>query len=51
MQVRSVSIDGVPASFRFAHPAYPDDPKGPDDLRSPRVRGLGEQALPEIGAL
>jgi hypothetical protein len=31
MQVQSVSIDGVPASFRFAQPTYPGDPKGPDD--------------------
>jgi Peptidase family M1 domain/Peptidase M1 N-terminal domain len=31
MQVQSVSIDGTPASFRFAQPTYPSDPKGPDD--------------------
>jgi len=31
MQVQSVSIDGAPASFRFAQPTYPGDPKGPDD--------------------
>ncbi|MGH2914958.1 MAG: hypothetical protein ACRDMX_08215 [Solirubrobacteraceae bacterium] len=31
MQVQSVSIDGAPASFRFAEPTYPGDPRGPDD--------------------
>jgi hypothetical protein len=31
LQVQSVSLDGVPASFRFAQPTYPGDPKGPDD--------------------
>ncbi len=31
MQVQSVSIDGAPASFRFAQPTYPGDPRGPDD--------------------
>jgi hypothetical protein len=31
MQVQSVSIDGAPASFRFAQPTYPGDPKGPED--------------------
>ncbi len=31
MQVQSVSIDGAPASFRFAQPTYPGDPKGPGD--------------------
>lgn len=31
MQVQSVIIDGVSASFRFAQPTYPGDPKGPDD--------------------
>jgi hypothetical protein len=31
MQVQSVSIDGVTASFRFAQPTYQGDPKGPDD--------------------
>jgi hypothetical protein len=36
MQVQSVSIDGAPASFRFAQPTYPGDPKGPDD-RDPRA--------------
>jgi hypothetical protein len=31
MQVQSVSVDGVPAAFRFAQPTYPGDPNGPDD--------------------
>jgi hypothetical protein len=31
MQVQSVRVDGAPASFRFAQPTYPGDPKGPDD--------------------
>ncbi|MGH2907920.1 MAG: M1 family aminopeptidase, partial [Solirubrobacteraceae bacterium] len=31
MQVQSVTIDGEPASFRFAQPTYPGDPNGPDD--------------------
>lgn len=31
MQVQSVTIDGAPASFRFAQPTYPGDPRGPED--------------------
>jgi hypothetical protein len=31
LTVRSVRVDGRPASFRFARPAYPGDPNGPDD--------------------
>jgi hypothetical protein len=54
MQVQSVSIDGAPASFRFAQPTYPGDPKGPDDS-DPRaheasqydpVGGPGKNPLP-----
>ncbi len=31
LTVRSVTVDGRPASFRFAQPAYPGDPNGADD--------------------
>jgi hypothetical protein len=31
MQVQSVTVDGTPASFRFAQPTYPGDPNGPGD--------------------
>jgi aminopeptidase N len=31
LTVQSVTIDGRPASYRFAQPAYPGDPNGPDD--------------------
>jgi hypothetical protein len=31
MSVRSVSVNGVPARFRFAQPTYPGDPYGQDD--------------------
>jgi hypothetical protein len=31
MAVDSVTVDGRPASFRFAQPTYPGDPKGPND--------------------
>jgi hypothetical protein len=31
MSVRRVLVDGKPASFTFAKPAYPGDPKGPND--------------------
>jgi hypothetical protein len=31
MTVRSVWVDGRPASFRFARPTYAGDPNGPDD--------------------
>ncbi|HEX5190626.1 MAG TPA: M1 family aminopeptidase [Streptosporangiaceae bacterium] len=31
MSVRSVSVDGKPATFSFAQPTYPGDPKGQDD--------------------
>ncbi|MCL2581926.1 MAG: hypothetical protein FWE35_05660 [Streptosporangiales bacterium] len=31
MRVQAVSIDGAPASYRFAQPTYPGDPRGPDD--------------------
>jgi hypothetical protein len=33
MSVRSVTVDGQPASFRFVQPAYPGDPHGPADPR------------------
>ena len=41
MQVQSVSIDGVPASFRFAQPTYPGDPRGPDDP-DPRAHEISQ---------
>jgi hypothetical protein len=31
MSVRGVLVDGKPASFTFAQPAYPGDPNGPND--------------------
>jgi hypothetical protein len=31
MTVSSVSVNGVPARFRFAQPTYPGDPNGPND--------------------
>jgi hypothetical protein len=31
LTVRSVSVDGAPAAYRFAQPTYPGDPIGPDD--------------------
>ena len=31
MTVRSVTVNGEPATFRFAQPTYPGDPSGPDD--------------------
>jgi aminopeptidase N len=31
LTVRSVRVNGVAASFRFAQPTYPGDPQGPDD--------------------
>ncbi|HEY3955339.1 MAG TPA: M1 family aminopeptidase [Streptosporangiaceae bacterium] len=31
MTVGSVTVDGRPAAFRFAQPAYPGDPHGPSD--------------------
>jgi Peptidase family M1 domain len=31
MAVTSVTVNGHPAAFRFAQPAYPGDPKGPGD--------------------
>ena len=31
LTVRSVTVDGRPASFRFAQPTYPGDPNGADD--------------------
>lgn len=31
MSVQSVTVNGVPASFTFAQPAYPGDPNGPND--------------------
>jgi hypothetical protein len=31
MTVSSVTVNGKPAAFSFAHPAYPGDPKGPND--------------------
>jgi hypothetical protein len=54
IQVQSVTVDGAPASFRFARPAYPGDPRGPDDA-DPRaheasqhnpVGGPGKNPLP-----
>jgi hypothetical protein len=41
MQVRSVTIDGVPAPFRFAQPTYPGDPRGPDDS-DPRAHEVSQ---------
>src|SRR6266704_1236623 len=31
LTVRSVTVDGQPARFRFAQPTYPGDPNGQDD--------------------
>ena len=31
MTVQSITIDGVPATFRHAQPSFPGNPKGPDD--------------------
>jgi hypothetical protein len=31
LHVQRVTVDGAAASFRFARPAYPGDPNGPDD--------------------
>ena len=31
LTVRAVTVNGLAASFRFAQPTYPGDPKGPDD--------------------
>ncbi len=31
MKVSSVLVNGKPAAFSFARPAYPDDPNGPND--------------------
>ena len=31
LAVGSVSVDGVPARWRFVQPTYPGDPNGPDD--------------------
>ena len=31
LTVGSVSVDGVPARWRFVQPTYPGDPNGPDD--------------------
>jgi hypothetical protein len=31
LRVRSVTVNGRPASFRFVQPTYPGDPNGPDD--------------------
>jgi len=31
LTVRSVTVNGRPASFRFVRPTYPGDPRGPDD--------------------
>jgi hypothetical protein len=31
LTVRAVTVDGRPARFTFAQPAYPGDPNGPDD--------------------
>jgi hypothetical protein len=31
LTVQAVTVDGEPASFRFAQPTYPGDPLGPDD--------------------
>ena len=42
--VRTVSIDGVPARYRFAPPTYPGDPKGADDP-DPRAHQAGQGAV------
>ena len=31
MTIQSITIDGVPATFRHAQPSYPGNPNGPDD--------------------
>jgi len=44
MTVRSVTVDGRPAAFRFVQPTYPGDPKGQDDL-DPRAHQAGQLAI------
>jgi Peptidase family M1 domain len=41
MSVRSVLVDGEPATFKFAQPAYPGDQKGPND-RNPAAHEASE---------
>ena len=38
MSVRSVSVNGRPASFTFVQPTYPGDPHGQNDPNPPRTR-------------
>jgi hypothetical protein len=54
MKVGSVLVNGRPARFRFAQPAYPGDPNGPDDpsplaheaSQLSHVGGAGHNPLP-----
>src|ERR1019366_4911543 len=54
MRVNSVAVDGKPAAFSFVQPAYPGDPKGPNDpdpraheaSQRSRVGGPGHNPLP-----
>jgi hypothetical protein len=54
MRVNSVAVDGKPAAFSFVQPAYPGDPKGPNDpdpraheaSQHSRVGGPGHNPLP-----
>ena len=41
MSVQSVTVDGRPATFRFAQPTYPGDPKGPNDP-DPRAHEISQ---------
>ena len=41
LAVKSITVDGHPASFRFVQPTYPGDPKGPNDP-DPRAHQAGQ---------
>jgi hypothetical protein len=46
MRIRSVTVDGNRASWRFVRPTYPGDPKGPDD---PDPRAHQASQLDQVG--
>jgi aminopeptidase N len=43
LTVGSITVNGVPARFKFVQPTYPGDPKGPNDP-DPRAHQAGQNA-------
>ncbi len=43
MTVQSVTVNGLPAPFRFVQPTYPGDPNGQDDP-DPRAHEAAQNA-------